>query len=60
MLLFLVPLFGHLGDVGTAARVVLVLVAVPFVLLTVACLMSAARPGSLGRLVRRARRTPRS
>jgi hypothetical protein len=57
MLLFLVPLFAHLPDVGTAARVVLVLVAAPFVLLTAMCLMSAARPGSLGRLARRTRRT---
>ncbi len=54
-LLFLVPLFTHLSDVTTVARVLLVLLAVPFVLLTVLCLMSALRPGSVGRLAGRAR-----
>lgn len=56
LLVFLVPVALHLGDVGTGARVMLVLVSVPFGLLVLACLASAVRPGSLGRLVRRARR----
>ncbi len=54
-LLFLVPLFRHLGDVTTIAKVLLVVLAIPFALLTVLCLMSAVRPGSVGRLARRAR-----
>jgi hypothetical protein len=33
----------------------LVLLCLPFVLLTVLCLMSAAQPGSIGRLARRIR-----
>jgi hypothetical protein len=57
LLLFLVPLVTHLGDVSTSARVMLLVIAVPFVLLTVLCLMAAARPGSVGRLARRVRRT---
>lgn len=56
LLLFLVPVFTHLGQVGTGTRVMLVVLCVPFGLLTVACLVSAIRPGSLGRLLRRARR----
>lgn len=56
LLLFLVPVGLHLGDVGTGAKVVLVVLCVPFGLLVVACLASAVRPGSLGRLARRARR----
>ena len=56
-LLFLVPLFRHLDDVTTSARVLLLVLAVPFVLLTVLCLVSALRPGSLGRAARRARRS---
>lgn len=58
LLAFLVPLFTHLGGRPGAVQVVLALVSAPFVLLTAACLASAARPGSLGRLVRRARRRP--
>lgn len=54
-LLFLVPLFRHLGDVSTSARVLLLVIAVPFALLTVLCLMSALRPGSVGRGFRRLR-----
>ncbi len=56
LLTFLVPVFTHLGQVGTGARVMLVAVSVPFLLLTLACLSSAIRPGSLGRLARRTRR----
>ncbi|HUR13932.1 MAG TPA: hypothetical protein VM097_05525 [Mycobacteriales bacterium] len=57
LLVFLVPVFTHLGAVGTGARVMLVALSVPFVLLVVLCLASALRPGSLGRLARRARRS---
>ena len=49
------PLFTHLGGLAALAQVLLVLVAAPFVLLTVLCLVSAARPGSVGRLARRLR-----
>ena len=53
LLLFLVPLFTHLDDVATSARVMLVLVALPFLVITVLCLMAAVRPGSVGRTFRR-------
>jgi len=59
LLLFLVPIVLHLGDVGVLYQVFLVLVAALLLLpLIVACLCSAVRPGSLGRAVRhlRARR----
>jgi hypothetical protein len=55
LLLFLVPLFRHFGSRSGSVQVVLGFLAVPFVLLTIACLASAVRPGSLGRLARRAR-----
>ena len=55
LLLFLVPLFRHFGSRSGSVQVVLGFLAVPFVLLTLACLASAVRPGSLGRLARRAR-----
>jgi hypothetical protein len=55
LLAVLVPVATHLGRVGTAVRVVLVAVCVPFAVLVVLCLASALRPGSLGRLVRRIR-----
>jgi peptidoglycan/LPS O-acetylase OafA/YrhL len=54
-LLFLVPLFTHLGGRPVSVQVMLVVVSVPFVLVVVLCLASALRPGSLGRLLRRAR-----
>ena len=54
-LLFLIPLFTHLGGRTTVAQVLLVLIAIPFVLLTVGCLSAALRPGSVGRLARRLR-----
>lgn len=54
-LVFLVPLFTHLDDVEPVARVLLLVIAVPFALGTVALLCSAARPGSVGRLLRRGR-----
>jgi predicted ABC-type exoprotein transport system permease subunit len=59
LLLFLVPLFTHLGGRATSVQVMLVLVSVPFLLLTMMCLASAARPGSLSRLARRARAASR-
>lgn len=55
LLLFLVPVATHLGRVGTGARVMLIALSAPFAVLVVLCLASAARPGSLGRLARRAR-----
>ena len=54
-LLFLVPIATHLQGRTTTAQVLLVLLALPFLLLTVLCLCSAARPGSIGRAARRAR-----
>lgn len=59
LLTFLVPVATHLGDVPTATRVMLVVISVPFVLLTVLCLMAALRPGSVGRAFRRLRARPR-
>lgn len=56
LLAFLVPVATHLGDVPTSARVMLLVVAVPFGLLTVLCLMAGLRPGSVGRAFRRLRR----
>ena len=55
LLAFLVPVALHLDDVEPMARVLLVLVALPFVLITALCLMSGLRPGSVGRLARRLR-----
>ncbi|MCW2615018.1 MAG: hypothetical protein JWN08_2012 [Frankiales bacterium] len=58
-LALLAPIATNLGDKPTYVRVALVLLAIPFGLLALACLSSAVRPGSLGRAVRRlrARRT---
>ena len=56
LLAFLVPIATHLGDVSTSARILLLVIAVPFVLLAIACACSALRPGSLGRLAHRAKR----
>lgn len=56
-LAFLVPLVTHLGGLATVAQVMLVVLGVPFALLTLTCLMSAARPGSVGRTARRLRRS---
>ena len=55
LLLFLVPVFTHLGGLATSVQVLLVVLAVPLGLLCLACLVSAARPGALGRLRRRGR-----
>ena len=54
-LLFLVPAATHLGGLPTLAQVMLVLLMIPFAFLTLLCLLSAARPGSVGRLLRRRR-----
>jgi hypothetical protein len=54
-LLFLVPLATHLAGRSLSVQVVLVVVALPFCLVTFACLVSAVRPGALGRLARKAR-----
>jgi hypothetical protein len=55
VLFFFVPLLTDLGGKPAYVQVVLVLVALPFVLIGVLCLVSAVRPGSLGRAARRAR-----
>ena len=55
LLLFLVPMFAHLAGRATSAQVVLGFLSVPLVLLTLACLTSAIRPGALGRAARKAR-----
>jgi len=54
-LAFLVPLALRLPQLSTSVQVLLIAIAVPFGLLTLACLASAARPGCLGRLARRLR-----
>ena len=54
-LAFLIPLWLRLSEQETSVQVLLVLIAIPFSLLTLACLASAAQPGCLGRLARRLR-----
>jgi threonine/homoserine/homoserine lactone efflux protein len=46
----------YLGQKPAWVQVLVVLLCLPVVLVIVACLMSALRPGSLGRLARKARR----
>jgi threonine/homoserine/homoserine lactone efflux protein len=46
----------YLGEKPAWVRALVVLLSLPVVLVIVACLMSALRPGSLGRLARRVRR----
>jgi threonine/homoserine/homoserine lactone efflux protein len=46
----------YLGEKPLWVQVLVVLLSLPVVLVIVACLMSALRPGSLGRLARRLRR----
>ncbi|MCU1594110.1 MAG: hypothetical protein JWO12_1502 [Frankiales bacterium] len=61
-LAFLIPLVLHFESLARVAQVMLsVLVVFPFGLLTLLCLTSAARPGSLGRFARKHRpvRKPR-
>ena len=59
LLLLVAPVVTHFDGKPVYVQVVLVLVTVPVVLLALACLSSAARPGSLGRAVRRRRRARR-
>ncbi len=54
-LLFLVPAVTHFDGLTTVAQVMLVVLMLPFGVLTLLCLMSAARPGSVGRLAKRVR-----
>ncbi len=54
-LLVLSPIVTTFDDRSTVARIALVVLALPFLLLVVLCLASALRPGSLGRAARRAR-----
>ena len=51
----LAPITTNLDGKPGYVQVVLVLVALPFLLVALLCLVSAARPGSLGRAARRAR-----
>ena len=46
----------YVGEKPLWVQVLVVLLSLPVVLVIVACLMSALRPGSLGRLARRLRR----
>ena len=50
------PVFVRLGDKPGWVQVLIVLFCLPVVLVVLACLASALRPGSLGRLARRVRR----
>ena len=54
-LLLLAPIVTNFDGKPGYVQVALVAFALPFVLLASACLASAARPGSLGRAVRRRR-----
>lgn len=56
LLLFFAPIVTHFGGKAWYGQAALVMVALPVVLLALVCLISAARPGSLGRGLRRARR----
>jgi peptidoglycan/LPS O-acetylase OafA/YrhL len=49
------PVVYRLGGKPGWVQVLVVLVCLPVVLVVLACLAAAARPGSLGRLVRRLR-----
>jgi hypothetical protein len=50
-----VPLLVHLPGVARSAQILLILLAVPIGLLCLGCLLSAARPGTVRRLLRRRR-----
>jgi peptidoglycan/LPS O-acetylase OafA/YrhL len=50
------PVFVRLADKPAWVQVLVVLFCLPVVLVVLACLASALRPGSLGRLARRVRR----
>jgi hypothetical protein len=49
------PIVYRLGSKPTWVQVLVVLTSLPVVLVILACLASALRPGSLGRLARRMR-----
>ena len=55
LLLLVAPAVTAFGDVRWYVRVFFVVFGVPVLLLVVACVASALRPGSLGRAVRRRR-----
>ena len=56
LLVILSPVVYRLDDKPGWVQVLVVLLCLPVVLVAGACLCSAARPGSLGRLARRVRR----
>jgi ABC-type tungstate transport system substrate-binding protein len=60
LLLLVAPIVTNFDGKRWYVQVVLLCVTVPTVLLALACLSSAARPGSLGRGVRRLRARRRS
>jgi hypothetical protein len=53
LLCFTAPVVAHLGGRPVWVAVLLLVFSVPVVLLALACLVSAVRPGTLGRLRRR-------
>ena len=55
LLACLSPIAYRLGDKALWVQVLVVLLSLPVLLVAIACLASATRPGSLGRLVRRLR-----
>ncbi len=55
LLACLSPVAYRLGGHPAWVQVLIVVLALPVVLVALACLTSAARPGSLGRALRRAR-----
>jgi nitrate/nitrite transporter NarK len=56
LLLLMAPVVTEFGGKRWYVQVAIVAVLVPVLLVSAACLASAARPGSLGRMVRRRRR----
>ena len=59
LLLLVGPIVTNFTGKPAYVQAALVMVALPVLLLVVACLASAARPGSLGRALRRRRRRTR-
>jgi nitrate/nitrite transporter NarK len=56
LLLLMAPVVTEFGGKRWYVQVAIVAVLIPVLLVSAACLASAARPGSLGRAVRRRRR----
>jgi threonine/homoserine/homoserine lactone efflux protein len=56
LLACLSPVVAHFGGKPAWAQAVVVALCLPVLLVVVACLMAAIKPGSLGRLGRRLRR----